>query len=264
MYNSNGTYYTEEHSISFGKLKTVTSGGITRYEFDTTANTWTDWHLIPSSRPSVAHPSVVTKFIEIPGADGVLDLTTYLTGRPVYGQRQGSFSFIVDNDHEYWETIRQKIVRTIHGNTILMRLDDDPQYYYEGQFSVGQWKSGANNSEIEISYQLQPYKMKIQVDGESPVIWDTFNFETDYDYYLLNPITVENGGSKSFYINSDTFAFKPTVTWISGSVKVKFGGVTKTLSSAGSVELGMSKIGNNKFTATGSGSVTVKWRGGAL
>ena len=97
MYRANGTYYTEEHSVSFGDLVTRTSGGYTYTEFSKVANTWTDWYLIPSSRLSVAHPTIVTKFIEVPGSDGMLDLTTYLTGRPVYGQRQGSFSFNVDN-----------------------------------------------------------------------------------------------------------------------------------------------------------------------
>lgn len=264
MYSDHGTYYTEEHSISFGSLKTVTSGGVTNTEFKTDANTWTDWHLIPSSRPSIAHPSVATKFVEIPGSDGMLDLTTYLTGKPVYGMRQGSISFIVDNEHENWETIRTKIVAVLHGKRILMRLMDDPLYYYSGFFTVGQWKSNSDHSEIDISYQLEPYKMKIAEDGANPVLWDSFNFETDYDYYILNPIIVENGETKNYTIYSDVFSFKPTVTWVSGNVQVKFGGVTKTLSSAGSVELGSSKLGNNTFRATGSGRVTVKWRGGSL
>ena len=97
MYQSNGTYYTEEHSISFGNVKAVTEGGKTYDTFEVIANTWTDWHLIPSSRPSVVPPTIVTKYVEIPGADGVLDLSNFLTGRPTYGQRQGSFSFVVDN-----------------------------------------------------------------------------------------------------------------------------------------------------------------------
>ena len=55
-----------------------------------TKNTWDDWHLIPTSRPVVNPPSVKTNMIEIPGGDGVLDLTTALAGRVLYKNRTGA------------------------------------------------------------------------------------------------------------------------------------------------------------------------------
>lgn len=111
MYQANGTYYTEEHSISFGNLVLNNSS---QTVFEVTVNSWEDWHLIPSSRPSITPPPVVSKYIEIPGSDGVLDLTEYLTGKAVYGPRNGTLSFIVDNDHESWETIRQNMINYLH------------------------------------------------------------------------------------------------------------------------------------------------------
>ena len=61
-------------------------------------NTWDDWHLIPSTRPLVNLPSVRTKNVEIPGANGSVDLTEILSGEPLYGDRTGSFDFLPLND----------------------------------------------------------------------------------------------------------------------------------------------------------------------
>ena len=265
MYSAHGTYYTEEHSVSFGEIVTVLTDGTPHLAFETIANTWTDWHLIPSSRPSIEHPNVVTKFIEIPGADGMLDLTTFLSGKANYGQRNGSLSFYVDNDHENWETIRRNIVTTLHGKRMKMRLMDDPDYYYDGRFSVGAWESGADHSGISISYQLEPYKLRISTEGTEPTLWDPFNFETDYDYYTLmgSAITV-TGSTKTYNIYAQDYPFMMNAEWISGRVSVSFGGVTKVLRESGSAVLGQAQNGNNILSVSGSGSIRVSWRGGSL
>ena len=64
-------------------------------------NTWDDWHLVPASRPLFNPPTVKTKIIDIPGANGNLDLSDSLTKYPVYNNREGQIEFIVMND--YWE-----------------------------------------------------------------------------------------------------------------------------------------------------------------
>jgi len=265
MYQANGTYYTEEYSVSFGDLVTRTSGGNIFVEFNAIANTWNDWHLIPSSRPAIVHPPFVSKYIEVPGSDGMLDLTEYLTGRAVLGQRQGSLGFYVANGFENWETIRQNIVSTLHGKKMKMMLQDDPGYYYEGRFTVGNWESGADHSAISISYQLDPYKMKIRPDGSDyPTLWDPFNFETDYDYSVFYPNVTVSNETKTFDVHAYDFPFMPIITWVSGSVTVTFGGVTKTLNSAGAVIMGAASNGMNTLSISGNGSVKVYWREGAL
>ena len=142
------------HSITFGDFQNNAFVG---------KNTWEDWHLIPSSRPTVAQAGVSTTFVESPGRkDGPIDMTEYLTGTVVYQKRSGSFEFIVDNDHEYWETIRSKIVSYIHGKRMKMVLEDDPNYYYEGRFTVSEWRSEASNSKVIIGYTVNPNKYRIQ------------------------------------------------------------------------------------------------------
>ena len=135
------------HSITFQDL----SGN--------SRNTWTDWHLIPSSRPVVAQAGVSSTLTEIPGRkDGPVDNSKLLTGRLQYSNRSGSFEFLVDNDHEYWETIRSKIVDFLHGKRMRVILEDDPDYYYEGRVSLNEWRSESWNSRVAIGYTLGAYK----------------------------------------------------------------------------------------------------------
>jgi len=239
MYHEKDTFYTLEHTISFGDLNAAGNS------FVPIANTWNTWHLIPSSRPVVAQPKIATNIIEIPGCDEPLDLTDYLAGRPVYGLRSDAFSFNVDNDHENWETIRNKIVSAIHGKRMKMRLDDDPDYYYEGRFTVGNYISGAAFSTITINYQLDPYKIKIVPSSST--------------------ISVNNQ-TKTLTMVANEYPFAPTAEWISGTVDVSFGDVYKTLSSSGSVKLGKAtpNSSNNVLFAIGTGSVRIKWRGGTI
>lgn len=266
MYSGNGTYYTEEHSVSFGNL--YVPSGQTYTDFQTTANTWTSWYLIPSSRPVIAPPPVVTKYVEIPGSDGSIDLSDYLIGRPTYGQRTGSLSFEVANGFEYWETIRASMAQFLHGKTLKMRLEDDPEYYYEGRFTLGPWQSGASNSSITLSYNLNPYKLKINTEGTTPILWDPFNFETDYDYYTTLPggssAATNNVTAGTYCIYAGDYAFSPIVTWVSGSGTVTFNGATFNMSSAGYVTLPSVEPGENTLVITGTLSVHITWRGGLL
>ena len=43
-----------------------------------------DWRLVPASRPVFNPPAQKVKTLEIPGGDGVIDLSQSLTGYPVY------------------------------------------------------------------------------------------------------------------------------------------------------------------------------------
>lgn len=140
-------------------------------------NTWDDWHLVPTSRPVVNPPKARTKYIEVPGADGFIDLSDMLTGQILYDNREGSWEFIVQPGQMLWSKVYSEIMQYIHGNFLKIILEDDPDFYYEGRLFVNQWLSDKNESKITIGYNLAPYK-KYSLESRT-WIWDTFNFETD-------------------------------------------------------------------------------------
>ena len=141
------------HSITFGSL---TNGRIVG------KNTWDDWHLIPSNGPVISQSGVSTSFVDIPGKkDGPINMSKYLTGQILYDLRSGSLQFIVDNDHEDWILLRKKITEYLHGKRMKMCLEDDPDYYYEGRFSLNEWNSESWNSTVTINYAVKPYKYHV-------------------------------------------------------------------------------------------------------
>lgn len=163
------TIYGGEHSLDF-----ITLDGSER------KNTWEEWHLIPTSRLVVAEAGVSTNFIEIPGRGDPIDLTEYLTGKPVYGPRSGKWEFVIDNYHEYWDAIRMRIVNFIHGKRMRVILSDVPTRYWEGRFTVETLEPGEDFSHISINYVLDVYSYSIYDNVENDWLWDPFNFDTDY------------------------------------------------------------------------------------
>ena len=158
MYQKDGVYYNGDHSISFGDVITQNSQKV----FDTVANTWTDWYLIPSSNHSISLAAVDTKYLDdVEGIDGIIDYTTYVDNNTHYGQKTGSLIFIIDHNQIDTDYVQSRIVATLHGKWLKMRLMDDPNYYYEGFFEVEAVEPGADFTRISIKYQLEPYKRLI-------------------------------------------------------------------------------------------------------
>ncbi len=139
-------------------------------------NTWDDWRLVPSSRPLFNPPAQKVKTLDIPGGDGVIDLSQALTGYPVYQNRTGSIEFIVMNGFKRWHMAYSDIMDYLHGQNMRAILEDDPEYFYEGRFSVNAWKSEKDWSRIVIDYDVGPYKWSVQSSIED-WLWDPFNFQ---------------------------------------------------------------------------------------
>lgn len=139
-------------------------------------NTWDDWRLVPASRPVFNPPAQKTKVIDIPGGDGVIDLSQALTGYPIYQNRTGSIEFIVMNDFRAWQVAYSEIMDYLHGQSMRAVLEDDPEYFYEGRFVVNSWKSEKDWSRITIDYDLNPYKWALQSSTDE-WLWDPFNFQ---------------------------------------------------------------------------------------
>lgn len=126
----------------------------------TTRNTYDNWHFVPSERPVIAPPEVKENYVDLPGANGFLDLTEVLTGAVTYGPRTGTLEFMVESFKTFgsWAEAYSTVLDFLHGKAGRMILDDDPDYYYEGRFTVDPWKSEESWSTISINYRLKPYK----------------------------------------------------------------------------------------------------------
>jgi hypothetical protein len=233
-------------------------------------NSWADWCLIPSSRPVFNPPTPKTKYVDIPGADWHLDMSTVLTGDIAYEARTGSFEFIVDNGFlsdyraDKWHLLYSEIMDYLHGKLVKATLEDDPAFYYEGRFTVNQWDSEAHNSKITIDYNVCPYKLEVSNSLEDWV-WDSFSFENGIirDYRNLRV-----DGKREFVIIGRRMKVTPSFTVKSddgNGLKVKFNGTTYNLTDGTSRVLNIQTVeGDNTLTFTGNGTVSIEYRGGCL
>ena len=153
-------------------------------------NTWTDWHLVPSSRPVVNPPKLKSLFVDIPGGDGLEDLTEIVSGCPTYSNREGSWEFLVMNGYQDWDCLYSDIMDYLHGQYMKVILEDDPAFYYEGRLTVNQWKSDKYWSKIVIDYNLKPYKL-LKYSSAEEWKWDDIDFEHNIDLVSTQNIRVD-------------------------------------------------------------------------
>lgn len=140
-----------------------------------TRHTSLDWFLSPTERPSIDKAPLKEHYIDVPGANGGLDLTEALTGFPLYDYIEGSFEFNILNDRKIpilnseselinerdlsWEILNRDIRTFLNGRERYMMLEDDPSWYYKGRFTVEKYdSSNVSNSKIKINYKVYPFK----------------------------------------------------------------------------------------------------------
>ena len=158
-------------------------------------NTWTDWKLIPTEPPFVAPPPFRSKYLDIPGMNGQLDISSALTGGPLYDNRKGSWTFyITGRPAASIPTLYSRIMNEIHGHMVSVALEDDPIYYYRGRLTVDSRKNDKSHSQITIGYVFEPMKYRNEneypINGEGGWLWDPFNFDYDRIDTSTTPHTV--------------------------------------------------------------------------
>ena len=164
------------HSLYFFR------GDVETFDMANAVNTLKDWYIVPLGRPVINPPMQKRQTIDIPGANGILDLSNSLTHYPVFENRTGQILFAVLNEKPGydWLTVYTKMMKFLQGNPVKMFLEDDPKWFYEGQVWVDNWDSRNDGtwSEVTLGYDLQPYRRSIYASIDD-WLWDPFNFELD-------------------------------------------------------------------------------------
>lgn len=107
----------------------------------------------------IGAPTVKVSSIDIPGGDGVIDLTEYFGGVK-YGNRRLSFEFsTILPQRDFMEQFAS-VQNALHGQKMQISLDADAEWYYTGRVSVSPWKSEKNIGKITIDCDCDPYKYR--------------------------------------------------------------------------------------------------------
>lgn len=189
-------------------------------------NTWKSWHMAPKSRPFVSAPQVKTEYVDVPGADGSLDYTEVLTGRPRYANRTGQWDFIVDNGEDYvqWYELYSDVLKKLHGKYFdKIVLEDDPDYKWKGRLSVTGQFGNKDFSVISIQYNLDPYKRPIDSESAKNWLWNSlFSNTIFYGNFSVNGFKARN------LINDDTNPVEVNVEVSYAMDAIPYDGTEKT------------------------------------
>ena len=113
---------------------------------------------------TLSPPEPKTYTVDIPGGDGVIDLTQSLTGDVAYKNRQQTFPFMVVNPDSF-ERVKTDVSNFLHGKEFDYQITMDPGYTYHGRFTVNEYSHALYAypglvGTFTISVDAEPYKLK--------------------------------------------------------------------------------------------------------
>ena len=176
--------------------------------------------------------------VDVPARNGLLDLTPELTPTIRFENRTLTFNFRVKAGD--WSTLVSQIYGNIHGRTLDVVSDLDPNWNWHGCVTVDDFSSDERTGLLVITVDADPFKLS--------------NTENSY--------TVNGNGTISAVC--DRMEVTPTIT-NTAEATITFGDISVTLD-AGThlVSSIMLTEGTNTLTVASSGSTTVTYTNGRL
>lgn len=190
-------------------------------------------------------PDLQTNLVYLPGRSGALDLSTALTGEPVYNSRQ--LTVVLENsdgDRAYREQLIRGIIAELDGLQKPIWLPDDPDHYLQGRVRVVRNYNDLAHAAVTVTATCDP--------------WLFNNVETAYT------LTATNEAQNATLVNLGRKGVVPVVE-VTGSVSITFNTNTWTLA-AGTYQLPdfVLSPGEHKLTYSGAGTIQVTYREAVL
>lgn len=225
--------------------------------------------LLRSARAIISNPVVKTHIVDNPGGNGSINLTTSLTGVPLYNNRTITESFIVPFGAKKWDALLSELFQYLDGQPMSLIMDSDPGYYWNAVSTVsGVDKSSDTHMKLNIVSDVEPFKYERYSSAEDWE-WDHFNFETgvirDYrDIYVDGELDFEIIGSKAPVIPGFILADVTSDISVGYYDAVLDKSVLVNLSENEDTSDIIIREGINTLHFYGVGYVTIDYRGGIL
>lgn len=106
---------------------------------------------------TIPSPTPQTKFIDIIGRDGPVDLSNAL-GDIHFGARKWTLNFKCFDPTINWHTLTTNVMNAIHGKRLNFEFADDPNYFWTGRFNVVSYTPRNGEGTIRVDITSDPFK----------------------------------------------------------------------------------------------------------
>ena len=204
-----------------------------------TTHTYRDLGLILGKK-EIGSPAVKKNEVDIPGADGVLDMTDFF-GEPKYENVKHKFEFSALVPQEESLALFSRVKNALHGKKDRIILDDDPAFYYVGRCDVSSYTDEKGIGTLSIECDCEPYKYKAEKTTVTTAVDGT------------QTITLTNGRKRA--VPEISITTDSTLNIVYQDVNIwDLASGSYTLPDLELVE------GENAVTVTGAGSITFSWQ----
>ena len=183
--------------------------------------------------------------IEIPGADGAVDMSEQPAGRVTYNTRKITWTFGL-YPGENWDAKHRQVSNALNGRKCNITLDTDPDYYYQGRLSVTKHKVDGVLRQITVVAICQPYKLRQQPTEL------TVNLTTAY-------VTLAVLNDRKPAVPTITVSAETTLRWKGATVTVN-AGAHRILD----IEFAEGENPLEAKTVSGTGTLKVTYQEGSL
>lgn len=188
------------------------------------------------AKKTIGSPKTKTTRISVPGSDVTLDFTEAFGG--IYFENR-SIQIVFLSLKPWSQQMAQDstVKNAIHGKKLHISFNDDPDYYWVGRVSVGNWEYYRGAGRVIVTIDAEPYK------------------------YHADETTVT--GSGEITLTNDRM---PVVPYISCSAEttLTWDGYSVTLSAGDDQRVPQLLLQEGDTVVTASASVTFRYREGSL
>lgn len=201
-----------------------------------TLHSYDDFSLILTG-VELDQPIPKTSYVDILGADGLLDLTEFF-GDVKYSNRKLICYFETGLRSQAFYELFERVTNELQGKRMNIYLDRDTEFYLNGRINVHTYKSNAAIGSIVIEAECEPYKME--------------RIETNYEFEV-------NGAREIAIINLKKRVI-PTIE-IEGNIQIEGHTLSSGIWTIPTLEL---SEGTNILQLDGNGVIRITYRRGKL
>lgn len=160
-------------------MSKITNGAtITVVKTGVSYHTLRDWGLAIGNNNPIGDVKQETFFIDVPGADGFLDYSEALTGRPIFKERPIEITLGGKMDRNTWTAFISRIRILLHGKVVQIVFDDFPGYYWTGRCEITDYDRFREVGTFKLSIpKADPYGYSLNDNSNENWLWNPFDFE---------------------------------------------------------------------------------------